>query len=79
MITLNLDKYLEKKLSTFAKENNIQTKELIETILYEYIEKIEEEKGQINISISHEEEEYNDADIDYVAKSMGFGDSLKNK
>lgn len=79
MITLNLDEYLEKKLATFAKENNIQTKELIETILYEYIEKIEEEKGQINISISHEEEEYNDADIDYVAKSMGFGDSLKNK
>lgn len=79
MITLNLDKYLEKKLSTFAKENNIQTKELIETILYEYIEKIEEEKGQINISISHEEEEYNDADIDYVTKSMGFGGSLKNK
>lgn len=79
MITLNLDEYLEKKLSTFAKENNIQTKELIETILYEYIEKIEEEKGQINISISHEEEEYNDADIDYVTKSMGFGGSLKNK
>lgn len=77
MITIKLDETLKKKLDSFAEANNLQTEVLIETILYEYIDEIEQKQGPISLAQDDEDEEFNQADIDYLSRSMGLDDSLK--
>ncbi|MDO5026503.1 MAG: hypothetical protein Q4E50_01590 [Tissierellia bacterium] len=72
MISLKLDSYLEKKLQVFAKDNKIEIEELIETILYEYIDDLEEKKGPLLVSEPLEEDNYNPEDVAFVENALGF-------
>ena len=71
MITLKLDDYLEKKLNVFAKNNNIEVEELIETVLYDYVDEIEEKNGPL-MDTCPEEENYNPEDVSYLESALGF-------
>ncbi len=70
MLSINLDPILEKKIRKFAEENNIKSEELIETVMFDFIDSIEEKSGPI--FIEEENDNYNKADYDYLEKSMGF-------
>lgn len=70
MLSINLDPILEKKIKRFAEENNIKSEELIETVMFDFIDSIEEKSGPI--SIEEENDNYNKADYDYLEKIMGF-------
>lgn len=71
MLSINLDLILEKKIIKFAEENNIKPEELIETIMFDFIDSVEEKSGPINID-EEKNEDYNQADYDYLEKIMGF-------
>lgn len=72
MIPLNIDLNLQKKLEYFASKNNTDLETLIETILYEYIDEVEEKEGPIAILAEDEEDDYNLGDIEYLEKALGF-------
>ena len=76
MLTFNIDSNLQKKLEQFAKSNNTDLDTLVETILFEYIDDIEEKEGPIAIDDVVEEDNYNLGDIEYLEKALGF--SKKN-
>lgn len=71
---LDLDKTLELKLKKHAKDNNITTATLIETILFDYIDDLEAKKGPIYVQdqFDLEMQSYNPGDIAYLEKAFGM-------
>lgn len=79
MFTVKLDEYLKRRIENFAKENNITPEVLIETILYEYFEEIEDnlppldmDLDQVGLAASLGDEEFDQANEDYLKKLMGL-------
>lgn len=71
MLSINLDSILEKKIRKFSEENNIKAEELIETVMFDFIDSIEEKSGTIKLD-EEEADNYNEADYEYLEKIMGF-------
>lgn len=78
MVKLNLEKTLQKKLETFASANNIQIEELIESILYEYIDDIEEKNGPLLGQNFEEDDGYNPEDVSFLANALGLNKKYNN-
>ena len=72
MITINLDKNLEDRLEKFALANNTQIDVLIETILYEYMDDLDEKDLENLEEYDTQLNEFNQADISYLENSFGF-------
>lgn len=72
MITINLDENLEDRLEKFALANNTQIDVLIETILYEYMDDLDEKDLENLEEYDTQLNEFNQADISYLENSFGF-------
>ena len=64
MLSIKIDPELQALIEGFAKENNITTDELIETILYDFVDENKVTLTSENEEI--EESDYNEADTNYL-------------